>query len=296
MMTRKFLKIAFITMIVSLAAAIPSFAATMGAAQVNIQALNMRSAPSSYSALKTVIPQGEVMVVEEQSGGWYKVDYKGTAGYVFAQYVDFSETLDADFGVQGSVKGSSVRLRLSPSLEGGILGSVNTGDRFDIIGVSGEWVKVRSASLGECYINSQFFDCTGATTAQSGNGASVAEQLVASAKEYLGTRYVWGGMSPAGFDCSGFVNYVYDLYDYDLDRVAQDIYYNNGTYVSPDSLQVGDIVCFGWTGSSINHVGIYIGDGQFIHSGSSSTGVIITDLTSGYYSQRLQGGKRIIGA
>ena len=101
-------------------------------------------------------------------------------------------------------------------------------------------------------------------------------------------------MSPSGFDCSGFVNYVYDLYGYDLYRVAQDIYHNDGNYVAKADLQPGDLVFYGYSVYGIPHVGMYIGGGQFIHASTSTTGVIISELDSSYYTNRYVGAKRIV--
>ena len=114
-----------------------------------------------------------------------------------------------------------------------------------------------------------------------------------TAKQYLGYPYVYGGMSPAGFDCSGFVGYVYKLCGYSLKRVASDIYYNNGTSVDKANLQPGDLVFFSNSSESIGHVGIYIGSGQFIHA-SSSRGVRVDNLDDSYWKPRWYGGKHII--
>ena len=113
----------------------------------------------------------------------------------------------------------------------------------------------------------------------------------------MGYRYTWGGMSPdTGFDCSGFVNYIYKLYGYSMNRVAQDIYSGSGTYVSKDQLQPGDILCFGYGPTSVGHVGLYIGNNQMVHASNSRTGVIITDLSNTYYTNNYVGAKRIVSA
>ena len=101
-------------------------------------------------------------------------------------------------------------------------------------------------------------------------------------------------MSPSGFDCSGFVGYVYKQCGYSLKRTASDIFYNNGTSVDKANLQTGDLVFFSNSSESIGHVGIYIGGNQFIHASSSTVGVIISDLSSSYYVSHYQGAKRII--
>ena len=104
-------------------------------------------------------------------------------------------------------------------------------------------------------------------------------------------------MSPStGFDCSGLVGYVYSLYGYSLHRVAQAMYDNDGISVSWSELQPGDLLFFGYGPGSVTHVGIYVGDGQMVHASTSSTGVILTDVSgSDYYNRMYVGAKRIVG-
>ena len=89
---------------------------------------------------------------------------------------------------------------------------------------------------------------------------------------FVGYSYVWGGSSPStGFDCSGLMYYVLTQYGYSMKRVAND-QMTQGTYVSRSDLQVGDLVFFGYSGYA-NHVGMYIGGGNFVHASTPSTGV-----------------------
>lgn len=125
---------------------------------------------------------------------------------------------------------------------------------------------------------------TATTTASSGTGNSV----VAYAKQFLGCRYVYGGTSTSGFDCSGFTQYVYRHFGMSLNRTAA-AQYSNGTAVT--SLQAGDLVMFGKSG--INHVGIYMGGNSFIHAANTSRGVTIDSLSSGYYKSNYVGARRI---
>ena len=114
--------------------------------------------------------------------------------------------------------------------------------------------------------------------------SSVSSDIIETAKDYLGYSYVSGGSSPeTGFDCSGFTKYIYGLYGINLNRVAAD-QADNGTPISKEELQPGDLVLFSYYGSdSIGHSGIYIGDGNFIHAANSNRGVVIDTLESGYY-------------
>ena len=117
-----------------------------------------------------------------------------------------------------------------------------------------------------------------------------ADELVKEAKKYLDVPYVWGGSTPKGFDCSGFLNYVFDKSsDVNLPRTVSEIY-KKGTKVSKP--EVGDIVFFETYKPGASHAGIYIGNDQFIHS-SSSKGVSIASMDNSYWSPRYLGAKSI---
>ena len=134
---------------------------------------------------------------------------------------------------------------------------------------------------------------TGVKT-QSAEGQIKAEKVVEAAKEYLGVKYLWGGASPFGFDCSGLVYYVYGQFDVKLYRVAAD-QAKNGVEVNPDYLMPGDLVFF-WNKekySEINHVGMYVGDGEFIHAPSTGDVVKISSLTESYYRKTFCKARRI---
>lgn len=143
--------------------------------------------------------------------------------------------------------------------------------------------------------NTATTNATTKTTAQattsvptSSNGSSI----VATAKQYLGYKYVYGGSSPStGFDCSGFTSYIFKQYGISLNRTAAG-QYSNGVAVSRANLQPGDLVMFGKSG--INHVAIYIGGGQIIHSSTPSTGVRIDSLSTGYYNNNYVGARRVL--
>lgn len=293
-MSKKLIRISILVLLMVSMLMTNVLATTTGGATVNADALNLRSEATTDSQVKAVMSHGTFLLVTGTVDDWYKVIYNGVEGYVSAEYVDYAYTMDGKYATKGVISGMSVRLRAEASTSSTILGYYNTGAEFTIIGVSGEWVKVSTAAGTVGYIHSDYINCA---SVQSGGDTytTLGEQLVASAKEYLGVPYVWAGMSPYGFDCSGFVNYVYELYGYDLYRVAHDIYKNDGVFVEKANLQPGDIICFGYSASYISHVGIYIGNGQFIHASSGSGKVVITDLSENYYTRMYVGAKRVIG-
>lgn len=123
-------------------------------------------------------------------------------------------------------------------------------------------------------------------------GSADANKLIAAAKQYMGVRYVYGGTTPSGFDCSGFVKYVFDKYDISLSH-ATTVMANQGVLVPRSELQKGDLVFFQTYRPGPSHVGIYIGGGNFIHA-SSSDGVRISNLSEAYYASRYLGATRVI--
>ena len=123
--------------------------------------------------------------------------------------------------------------------------------------------------------------------------ASLGVQVVEYAKQFLGRPYVWGGNGPNSFDCSGFTKYVYAHFGYTLNRTAS-AQLSNGVSVSRSELQPGDLVFFynGRVSTPVSHVGIYMGDGQFIHASTTSYRVQY-DSIYGYYAPYIVGAKRI---
>lgn len=122
-----------------------------------------------------------------------------------------------------------------------------------------------------------------------------AEELdiVAFSKQYVGVPYKWGGTTPKGFDCSGFVTYVYREFGVSLPRTAEE-QYQRGKKVSKDDLAVGDLVFFATYKKTASHAGIYIGNDKFIHA-SSNKGVIISDLDESYWRKAYLGARRYFG-
>ncbi|WP_428911938.1 LysM peptidoglycan-binding domain-containing protein [Niallia sp. Krafla_26] len=115
------------------------------------------------------------------------------------------------------------------------------------------------------------------------------DALIAEAKKYMGVPYVWGGSTPSGFDCSGFLNYVYNKQGVSIPRTVETIWSATTPVSTP---QKGDLVFFTTYKSGPSHAGIYIGDNKFIHAGSS-TGVTITDMNNSYWKARYLGAKKV---
>ncbi|GFZ78096.1 hypothetical protein GCM10008018_24420 [Paenibacillus marchantiophytorum] len=118
---------------------------------------------------------------------------------------------------------------------------------------------------------------------------SMPDQIVQTANAYMGVPYMWGGTTPRGFDCSGFVRYVFEAKGIDLPRTSAEMH--SALSNSVTDLQVGDLVFF--AAKTVNHVGIYLGNDQFISS-TTSRGVTVESLSSSYWSARYVGAKRVL--
>lgn len=292
---------------------------------VKATALRLRSKPDAASSITATANQNECVVVIAQEGDWYLVNYNLQQGYMHKDYLTVSTAENAELGY-GKVTGSSVNLRSGPAVTYPQISVIQKDAKCYIIGINNGWYKViYGSSVG--YIRSDFLELTeipyenrGASSsprffrlgkstgilpsaaALSGNSAASAspknvtgQMIVDKARQYLGTPYVYGGASPSGFDCSGFTYYVLSQLGYSPARTpAAQI--SLGTPVEKKDLKPGDIVFFAGTGgaSGISHVGLYVGNGQFIHSPNSRSVVSYADLTSGYWATYYYGARRVV--
>lgn len=292
-----------------------------GVGFVNTGALRLRESASTASATLAYATKDEVVIILEKTGNWYRVLYNLKEGYMHADYLNVAAVENAELGY-GKVNDTYVNMRTGPGTGYASIGKSHTGQLAYVIGLNKGWYKV-IWNDAMCYIRSDYLDLTEApyenkanpknplffvggwtngtpvsvnTFKNSANYIGAPQQspaVVETAKQYLGVPYLWGGSSPAGFDCSGFTKYVFAQHGVMLNRTT-DTQYQNGSYVSRSGLQPGDLVFFQNTyRPGISHVGIYIGNNQFIHS-SSSKGVVITSLDNTYWSIRYYGARRIL--
>jgi cell wall-associated NlpC family hydrolase len=133
-----------------------------------------------------------------------------------------------------------------------------------------------------------------AAAARSSYSSDFGEALASTALNYLGVPYVYGGASPSGFDCSGLVYYCAALNGLSVPHGATSLYYSAASYVSYGDWQVGDLIFFSsdWS-SEIEHVGIYIGGGQFVHAPASGDVVKISSIYSDYFSRNYYSAARL---
>lgn len=283
-------KVLFLSVLTAMLLAATAFAADIatGAGTTTGSSLRLRSEPSTSASVVTMLDKGvSVAILDDSADGWYKIGYNGSTGYVSADYL----TVDSDnvFTTYGRINSEGVNVRSAASTDSSVLATVSDGTIVTVNGLVDGWYDVTCQYGTEGYIRSDYVDLT--------SSASSNSDIVATAKQYLGTGYVYGGASPSGFDCSGYTMYVYSQHGYSLPHSATSQWQSGlGTRVySISELQPGDLVFFNDpsrnAGKACSHAGIYIGDGKHIHASSSNSGgVIISDLTSGYYNTYFVGG------
>ena len=279
-------------------------AANVGVGTVNTSALRLREGAGTDTTILATASKGETVVVLEDAGnGWYKVDYQTIEGYMSGEYLDVSTTADVTIGYGKVTTGGSVlNVRSCPGTSYGRTATLSDGTIVSIVGVDSGWYKIEwNGKTG--YVSSDYMITTKESPSSRGDNTATASssdlgaQIVAYAKEFLGCPYSWGATGPNAFDCSGFTYYVYKHFGYTLNRGATGQLSNGSSVASMYDLVPGDLVFFydGKVSTPVSHVGIYIGDGQFINA---STGdgrdVQIDDLFTGHYAKKYVYGRHII--
>ncbi len=223
--------------------------------------VNVRKEADKNSEVVVKLTQNTSVEVYAEENGWSKIKVDGKEGYV-------SSDLLSDQKVEVTKTTNNTTTNTTNNKTN------NTTKKNNVTSRSSTTVREEKQTT---------------QAVSSGKGSTV----VATAKNYIGSKYVYGATGPTSFDCSGFTSYVYKLHGISLNRTAQ-AQYSNGTSVSRGNLQPGDLIMFGSSASSINHVAIYIGNGNIVHAANPSRGVTIDSINSGYYDKNYVGARRIM--
>ena len=231
---------------------------------VKADRLNVRKEPDMTAPRIGYMDNGEKGELLEAGDEWMKVSYTdGKEGYVASQYVMIEEQFTYAKSIEEEQQALAEQLLLEQ----------------------------RAQESEETVPENTTVQITPPPTDYA-NVSELRSSIVNYAMQYLGNRYISGGRSlSGGTDCSGFTSYTYAAFGYSLSRTPQGQWGGNGRYISIEEAKPGDIVCYSSNGSRCTHVGIYIGNGQIIHSANSRKGVIISDI---YYDNTFIGIKNVI--
>lgn len=249
--------------------------------------LNIRKEPDASAKLVGKLPKNAACEILDEADGWAHIISGEVEGYVSSEYLltGMDAVNVARELVQNKAKVTCdlLKVREEPNTDSEVIMTVAEGERLDVIEELDGWVKV-DVDGQEVYVSAEYVEIsedldTALTITEVLYGEGVSDirvELCEFAKQYVGNPYVWGGTSlTKGADCSGFVLAVFAEYGISLPHysVAQS---KEGTAIGIDEVLPGDLIFYS-NGSTINHVAIYIGNGQVIHASSPKTGIKISN-------------------
>lgn len=284
--------------------------------QVTCSVLNVRKGSSTkYSIAGTVTKGTQLKYISTSSNGWYKVEYKGNERYVSNKYSKITASSTTSSSTEtnnaikrvGKVTASSLNVRTGAGTKYSIKNTIKSGSVVGILNTYSGWAKIQLSDSSIGYVSTKYLniysgdssDIQVAYKSSSSSSSSTIstnskiQTVLSTVKAQVGKPYVYGAAGPNSFDCSGLTYYSYKKAGIYLNRGSRD-QARNGRYVSKSELKPGDLVFFNSGTNTIRHVGMYVGNGQFIHSPSPGKTVRYENLNSSYYIKGYVTARRII--
>lgn len=286
-----------------------------GTYTVNVSSLNVRTGPSTSHTVLGSVNKGKTVQVVGEVQDWFKINFNGGTGYVSKDFVTKggsavsnqtqqpttnNNTTTVQTGGSYVVNTGALKVRTGPATYNAVIGGVTNGTVLNVTGAENGWYKINhNGRTG--YVSADFVkfvkggvnnvtnnvqqpvkDVQKPTT--GGNTSSIA----GFARSLNGSPYRTAGTTPAGFDCSGFIHYVLNQTGHKGARQTVAGYWSSKTKTS--NPQPGDLVYFQNTyKSGPSHMGVYLGNGQFISAETDATGVRISSVSNSYWSKHLLG-------
>lgn len=249
--------------------------------------LNIREGAGEEYDLVGKLPKDAGCEIIETEGEWSKIQSGDVTGYVKSEFLLTGEEATQKAAEIKSIVATSMtqtlNARTEPNTDCSIWTMVAKGEKLDVLEDMGDWIKVEIDGE-ECYVAREFVELAEElpkamtmTEIRYGEGVSdVRVDMIQYACQFVGNRYVWGGTSLTnGVDCSGFTMRIYEKYGVYLPHSSR-AQANCGTRVNSSEARPGDLFFYG-SGKGINHVAMYIGNGQVVHASSAKTGIKISN-------------------
>lgn len=252
-------------------------------AVVSSRSMNVYRAKNSVAGR---LSHGTVVTIKGTSDGVAKISYKGKTGYALMEDLQTLKQTEVCIG--------GARVYISKNT-GSRSVTVQKGTKVNVVSVSGDWARIeRNGRFG--YVQKDVLELYRKDEPEP-PAKSKTDVVVAAAMDKLGCRYVYGNSGPDVFDCSGFTKYLFRKVGISLSGSAYGQGYGKGTMVGYAELRRGDIVCFNTNENDsdmVDHVGLYLGSGEFIHASSARGEVIVSKMNSGYYKRVFSWGRRVV--
>lgn len=259
--------------------------------------LNVRSGPAtSYSRVGS-LGKGDEITILESLDDWCKISYGDLTGYVFAQYIstDIAAFRSQAESREGLVLSGPLNVRSGPGTSYARLGSLRVGSTLTVHSSANGWYYITRGSLTG-YVSADYV-----TLMEEIGSSPVGAAAAALAASLVGSRYVYGAEGPNSFDCSGLAYYIYKQLGYTIARGSSSQYKSSGYFVSMSEMEPGDLIYifdpkFDGSGGTLptTHMGIYVGNGQFIHASTTTYRVQYDNVYNSYYTPYIVGVKRIV--
>lgn len=261
----------------------------LGIAKLESGNLNVRETPDTSGKLVGKMPKDSACeILEVTEDGWARITSGDVSGYVSMEYLytgaDAVMRASELMNTVAVVNADALKVRDEPNVESAVLTQVPKGEELEVLEVLEEWVMV-SIDGDTAYVASEYVTVeeklnTAVTMSELRYGQGVSDlrvDIVEYAKQFLGNRYVYGGTSlTKGVDCSGFTMAVYKHFGISLPHHSGS-QAKEGTKITADQLQPGDLIFYADSSGTINHVALYIGGGQVIHASNERTGIRISN-------------------
>lgn len=303
----------------------------IGTSQKLLEDCELKILPLINAETVQTLVKDTAVTVDDEVNGWAFISTDTVSGWIRADKLTAEEAEQTENTEPeeetpatttetqtGYISASSVNVRASASTSANVVTTLTRNTAVTIEGQENGWTRITTSTGVSGYVSSEYISdeqvqstnrsdsertqkivdlpntTADATESEDTNTVvSKGEEVVNYAKTLLGKSYVYGGVGPNSFDCSGFTQYVYNKFGVNLSHSAS-AQANIGTTVSKANLQLGDMVFFSQGGSSIGHVGIFVGNNSFIHAANPQKGVVITSLSDGYYTTNYKTAKRVL--
>ena len=227
----------------------------------------------------------DVPLAVSEDGGWYKIQSGPVTGYVKAEYILTGDAAKQEAmevaELMAIVSTDRLNARTEPSTDAPIWTQISNNERYDVISQQDGWVEI-ALDTTSAYVATDFVDVRYALPeaipfTPLKEKESLRTQIVNYALQFVGNRYVWGGNDPhSGVDCSGFTKYVYShVAGVSLPRVSRE-QARTGTKIDSSKMRPGDLIVYTNRKGTVNHVAMYIGNGQIVHAASRRSGIKIS--------------------